>query len=204
MSESPVGFRVAATRQNGCVGVGGALRTGTGQRPFTVSAIVMVVWGSDRLARLSHVVATAGKLARKIAMASGAFGKQDNTGSTPPPRSPSAPFGGPAPIVSARLGGFKDNPGATAALHAKMTRLGVYVEELPESVRTNWSTIVLMVGAGRFERPTPCAQGRCATRLRYAPTFDGLFIVKHFPYFRPPKSAKSPPTVAKPSQNPIS
>ena len=28
-----------------------------------------------------------------------------------------------------------------------------------------------MVGAGRFERPTPCAQGRCATRLRYAPTF---------------------------------
>jgi hypothetical protein len=27
-----------------------------------------------------------------------------------------------------------------------------------------------MVGAGRFERPTPCAQGRCATRLRYAPT----------------------------------
>ncbi len=28
-----------------------------------------------------------------------------------------------------------------------------------------------LVGAGRFERPTPCAQGRCATRLRYAPTF---------------------------------
>ena len=27
-----------------------------------------------------------------------------------------------------------------------------------------------LVGAGRFERPTPCAQGRCATRLRYAPT----------------------------------
>ena len=30
---------------------------------------------------------------------------------------------------------------------------------------------VLLVGAGRFERPTPCAQGRCATRLRYAPTY---------------------------------
>src|SRR5579884_19544 len=28
----------------------------------------------------------------------------------------------------------------------------------------------ILVGAGRFERPTPCAQGRCATRLRYAPT----------------------------------
>ena len=30
--------------------------------------------------------------------------------------------------------------------------------------------LVSLVGAGRFERPTPCAQGRCATRLRYAPT----------------------------------
>jgi hypothetical protein len=30
--------------------------------------------------------------------------------------------------------------------------------------------LILLVGAGRFERPTPCAQGRCATRLRYAPT----------------------------------
>jgi hypothetical protein len=31
-----------------------------------------------------------------------------------------------------------------------------------------------LVGAGRFERPTPCAQGRCATRLRYAPTITGF------------------------------
>src|SRR6266496_4388074 len=31
-------------------------------------------------------------------------------------------------------------------------------------------SLILLVGAGRFERPTPCAQGRCATRLRYAPT----------------------------------
>src|SRR5258707_5259492 len=34
-----------------------------------------------------------------------------------------------------------------------------------------------MVGAGRFERPTPCAQGRCATRLRYAPTSELLPIL---------------------------
>ena len=34
-----------------------------------------------------------------------------------------------------------------------------------------------LVGAGRFERPTPCAQGRCATRLRYAPT---ELILHHF------------------------
>ena len=43
-----------------------------------------------------------------------------------------------------------------------------------------------LVGAGRFERPTPCAQGRCATRLRYAPTFAGLFILKYFPAFSKP------------------
>ncbi len=28
-----------------------------------------------------------------------------------------------------------------------------------------------LVGARGFEPRTPCAQGRCATRLRYAPTF---------------------------------
>ena len=27
-----------------------------------------------------------------------------------------------------------------------------------------------VVGASRFERPTPCSQGRCATMLRYAPS----------------------------------
>jgi hypothetical protein len=39
---------------------------------------------------------------------------------------------------------------------------------------------VLLVGAGRFERPTPCAQGRCATRLRYAPTSKAPLILNHF------------------------
>ena len=34
-----------------------------------------------------------------------------------------------------------------------------------------------LVGAGRFERPTPCAQGRCATRLRYAPISLVLLIL---------------------------
>ena len=43
--------------------------------------------------------------------------------------------------------------------------------------------LILLVGAGRFERPTPCAQGRCATRLRYAPTFTALLILNHFPKF---------------------
>jgi hypothetical protein len=41
-----------------------------------------------------------------------------------------------------------------------------------------------LVGAGRFERPTPCAQGRCATRLRYAPTLIALLILNHLFDFR--------------------
>ena len=38
-----------------------------------------------------------------------------------------------------------------------------------------------VVGAWRFELQTSCAQGRRATRLRYAPTCIALFILKHFP-----------------------
>ena len=37
-----------------------------------------------------------------------------------------------------------------------------------------------MVGAGGFEPPTPCAQGRCATRLRYAPTRSAFLILNDF------------------------
>ena len=37
-----------------------------------------------------------------------------------------------------------------------------------------------MVGAVRFELTTPCAQGRCATRLRYAPTGKAQLILNHF------------------------
>src|SRR5438874_11437539 len=33
-----------------------------------------------------------------------------------------------------------------------------------------WRFSSEMVGATGFEPATPCAQGRCATRLRYAPT----------------------------------
>src|ERR1700681_4725472 len=38
-----------------------------------------------------------------------------------------------------------------------------------------------MVGAPRFELGTSCAQGRRATRLRYAPTVIASLILKHFP-----------------------
>src|ERR1051326_603845 len=47
-------------------------------------------------------------------------------------------------------------------------------------IRSHCKPMILLVGAGRFERPTPCAQGRCATRLRYAPTFADHFILNHF------------------------
>ncbi len=39
----------------------------------------------------------------------------------------------------------------------------------------------LVVGASGFEPETSCAQGRRATRLRYAPTVTASFILKHFP-----------------------
>jgi hypothetical protein len=38
-----------------------------------------------------------------------------------------------------------------------------------------------LVGAPGFEPGASCAQGRRATRLRYAPTVTALFILKHFP-----------------------
>jgi hypothetical protein len=38
----------------------------------------------------------------------------------------------------------------------------------------------LVVGAIGFEPMTPCAQGRCATRLRYAPTLMASLILNHF------------------------
>ena len=50
-------------------------------------------------------------------------------------------------------------------------------------------SLILLVGAGRFERPTPCAQGRCATRLRYAPTTYVLNL-SAFPHGRRKKVAQ--------------
>jgi hypothetical protein len=37
-----------------------------------------------------------------------------------------------------------------------------------------------MVGATGFEPATPCAQGRCATRLRYAPTPEDVDLTVFF------------------------
>jgi hypothetical protein len=59
---------------------------------------------------------------------------------------------------------------------------------------------ILLVGAGRFERPTPCAQGRCATRLRYAPTCGALLILNHFLSLRYVSRDKNS-SVSSPCQN---
>src|SRR6476659_2804126 len=53
-----------------------------------------------------------------------------------------------------------------------------------------------LVGAGRFERPTPCAQGRCATRLRYAPTFSCSFDSKTLFDSLPPRILPDPKSLA--------
>jgi hypothetical protein len=46
-----------------------------------------------------------------------------------------------------------------------------------------------LVGARGFEPPTPCAQGRCATRLRYAPTENDIPILNQFSLVRFPAPA---------------
>ena len=43
----------------------------------------------------------------------------------------------------------------------------------------HFSLLTILVGARRFELPTPCAQGRCATRLRYAPFNNDAIILHH-------------------------
>src|SRR5215210_5460468 len=45
-----------------------------------------------------------------------------------------------------------------------------------------------VVGATGFEPATPCAQGRCATRLRYAPTLKILNLTADFRSSRVPLS----------------
>ena len=47
-----------------------------------------------------------------------------------------------------------------------------------------------MVGATGFEPATPCAQGRCATRLRYAPT------LKTFDFTAVPPASQLPSSLS--------
>jgi hypothetical protein len=47
-----------------------------------------------------------------------------------------------------------------------VSRRSIRVRQIHKRVKT----LRILVGATGFEPATPCAQGRCATRLRYAPT----------------------------------
>jgi hypothetical protein len=52
--------------------------------------------------------------------------------------------------------------------------------EIPRSKNLNCFS-ELVVGAPGFEPGASCAQGRRATRLRYAPTIDTSLILLYFP-----------------------
>src|SRR6185295_16899575 len=66
--------------------------------------------------------------------------------------------------------------------------------------------IAVGIGAPRFELRTPCAQGRCATRLRYAPTEtrrpDNIRHTRGRVKFPPPSPPVRLPGVRHVSQRP--
>src|SRR6185295_16291262 len=57
-------------------------------------------------------------------------------------------------------------------IHLGCPILRVLCEGWEDGRQTHWE----LVGARGFEPRTPCAQGRCATRLRYAPTVNDLRV----------------------------
>src|SRR5215510_10891964 len=42
-------------------------------------------------------------------------------------------------------------------------------ENVAQRSKPKGKPLIKLVGAGRFELPTPCSRSKCATRLRYAP-----------------------------------
>src|SRR6266545_5367723 len=71
-----------------------------------------------------------------------------------------------------RLGeGMRDEQGWHATdCQPIVSRRSIRVRQIHKRVKT----LRILVGATGFEPATPCAQGRCATRLRYAPTAEPL------------------------------
>src|SRR3989304_2363989 len=74
-------------------------------------------------------------------------------------------------------------PGPTRTGDPQLRRLLLYPTELQARITPSWGRI----GATGFEPATPCAQGRCATRLRYAPSCG--------PRLRPPPPPTSPSSI---------
>ena len=73
-----------------------------------------------------------------------------------------------------RCGYFEQSSPAVIEAEARFSSGGVEEREpLAKSRAERGSNVEVrrkLVGARGFEPRTPCAQGRCATRLRYAPT----------------------------------
>src|SRR5688500_12093090 len=55
-----------------------------------------------------------------------------------------------------------------------VSRRSIRVRQIHKRVKT----LRILVGATGFEPATPCAQGRCATRLRYAPTLRPSILLR--------------------------
>src|SRR5436309_13536892 len=66
-------------------------------------------------------------------------------------------------MVSTFVSGDRDAPERIRTSDPRLRRPLLYPPELLARASH-------LVGASRFERPTTCAQGRCASRLRYAPS----------------------------------
>ena len=67
-------------------------------------------------------------------------------------------------------GNARDQPPRLRGIY----RLQNHLQRVLDRRRKRPKWLKRLVGAARFELATPCAQGRCATRLRYAPTFQQL------------------------------
>ena len=83
-------------------------------------------------------------------------------------------FGEANPLKDRRMGFFGEMPDLFQPLRA--ARLADLIGRGDPSTRFARSGCPRGkgIGATGFEPATPCAQGRCATRLRYAPTRDAL------------------------------
>src|SRR5271165_2797336 len=66
---------------------------------------------------------------------------------------------------------------AATRLRPKKTRPYALRAYIPSPSSDERNSLKSLVGAARFELATPCAQGRCATRLRYAPISLVLLIL---------------------------
>src|SRR5437867_5815429 len=89
-----------------------------------------------------------------------------------------------------------------------VSRRSIRVRRIHKRVKT----LVILVGATGFEPATPCAQGRCATRLRYAPTLkipnstavslSSLVRVLRFPGENcPPELSQNPESLSQNSRD---